>query len=141
MSRAGFPRCDAIKRRWKKYFISSAASLPQRRASCRASSLRKTRTSLSHPPNDSTTRGWEWIPWERQLSKCARFLATFRASMAAAELWSGTNKDRDVSTGPLARPFDRSLAPLTCSLARSLRSLPCSLAHFPHSLARGKVNY
>ena len=28
-------------------------------------------------------------------------------------LWSGTNKNRDVSTGPLARPFARSLAPLT----------------------------
>ena len=30
------------------------------------------------------------------------------------------------STGPLARPFARSLAPLTRSLARSLRSLPRS---------------
>ena len=35
-----------------------------------------------------------------------------------AALWSGTNKNRDVSTGPLARPFARSL--------RSLRSLPRS---------------
>ena len=41
-------------------------------------------------------------------------------------LWSGTNKNRDVSTGPLARPFARSLAPLTRSLACSLRSLPRS---------------
>ena len=58
--------------------------------------------------------------------------------------WSGTNKNRDVSTGPLARPFAYSLAPLTrwlapncllrglpsaaltCSLACSLRSLPRS---------------
>ena len=41
-------------------------------------------------------------------------------------LWSGTNKNRDVSTGPLARPFARSLAPLTRSLAPdcSLRSRP-----------------
>ena len=31
----------------------------------------------------------------------------------AVALWSGTNKNRDVSTGPLARPFARSLAPLT----------------------------
>ena len=62
-------------------------------------------------------------------------------------LWSGTNKNREVSTGPLARPFARSLAPLTRSLAPdcSLRSRPplCSLvrslAHFAHSLARGKV--
>ena len=56
-------------------------------------------------------------------------------------LWSETNKNRDVSTGPLARPFActahlfacsgllASLAPsaaLTHSLARSLRSLPRS---------------
>ena len=39
-------------------------------------------------------------------------------------LWSRTNKNRDVSTGPLARPFARSLALLTPSLAPhySLRS-------------------
>ena len=41
-------------------------------------------------------------------------------------LWSGTNKNRDVSTGSLARPFAGSLAPHTRSLARSLRSLPRS---------------
>ena len=41
-------------------------------------------------------------------------------------LWSGTNKNRDISTGPLARPFPRSLAPLTRLLARSLHSLPRS---------------
>ena len=40
-----------------------------------------------------------------------------------AALWSGTNKNQDVSTGSLARPFAR-------LLARSLRSL----AHFAHSL-------
>ena len=64
-------------------------------------------------------------------------------------LWSGTNKNRDVSTGPLARPFAHSLAPLTCLLTpdcllRSrlpLHSLVFSLAHFAHSLARGKVNF
>ena len=63
-------------------------------------------------------------------------------------LWSETNKNRDVSTGLLARPFARSLALLTRSLApdcslRSrplLRSLVHSLAHFTHSLARGTVN-
>ena len=61
------------------------------------------------------------------------------------ELWSGTNKNRDISTGQLAR----SLAPLTHSLApdRSLcsrpplRSLVRSLAHFAHSLAHGTVNF
>ena len=57
-------------------------------------------------------------------------------------LWSGSTKNRDVSTGPLAGPFAHSLAPLTRSLApdSSLRSHPplcslvCSLAHFAHSL-------
>ena len=63
-------------------------------------------------------------------------------------LWSMTTKNSDCSTGPLARPFARSLAPLTRSLAPdcSLRSRPPlrspvrSLAHFAHSLARGTVN-
>ena len=57
-------------------------------------------------------------------------------------LWSGTNKNKDVSTRPLARPFARSLAP-DCSLCLRppLRSLVRSLAHFAHSLARGKVKF
>ena len=59
-------------------------------------------------------------------------------------LWSITAKNTDRSTGPLARPFARSLAPLTRSLAPdcSLRSRPPlhSLAHFTHSLARETVN-
>ena len=63
-------------------------------------------------------------------------------------LWSKTAKNTDCSTGPLARPFARSLAPLTRSLApdcslRSrppLRSLARLLAHFAHSCADGKVN-
>ena len=37
-------------------------------------------------------------------------------------LWSKTTKNSDVSTGPLVRPFARSLVPLT-----QLLSLPCSL--------------
>ena len=73
--------------------------------------------------------------------KLIKFLIT-------SALWSITAKNRDVSTGPLARPFTRSLAPLTRSLApdcslRSrplLRSLVRSLAHFAHSLARWTVN-
>ena len=46
--------------------------------------------------------------------------------LAYITLWSGTNKNRDLSTGPLARPFACSLAPLTRSLAPdcSLRSRP-----------------
>ena len=60
-------------------------------------------------------------------------------------LWSKIIKNPDCSTGPLARPFARSLAPLTRLLAPDclrplLRSLTCSLAHFAHSLARGTVN-
>ena len=53
--------------------------------------------------------------------------------MEIMALWSGTNKNRDVSTGPLAPPFARSLAPLSRLLAHSL-------AHFAHSFADGKVN-
>ena len=64
-------------------------------------------------------------------------------------LWARSAKNTHVCTGPLARPFARSLAPLTRSLAldcslRSrppLRSLVRSLTHFAHSLARGKVNF
>ena len=64
-------------------------------------------------------------------------------------LWSGSTKSRDISTGPLARPFARSLAPLTrllasdCSLCSRppLSSLVRSLAHFALSLARWKVNF
>ena len=72
-----------------------------------------------------------------------------RRGVDTGPLWSGINKNRDVSTGPLARPFARSLAPLPRSLApdcslRSrppLRSLVRSLAQFTHSLARGRVNF
>ena len=60
-------------------------------------------------------------------------------------LWSGTNENRDVSTGPLARPFARSLALLIRSLAPdcTLWSRPPmhSLVHsLAHSLAYGTVN-
>ena len=62
--------------------------------------------------------------------------------------WSGSTKNRNVSTGPLARAFARLLAPLTRLLAppyslclrTPLRSLARSLTHFAHSRARGKVN-
>ena len=63
------------------------------------------------------------------------------------ELWFISAKNRDVSTGLLARPFAHSLAPIIRSLAPPcslhsralLRSLICSLAHFTHSFAREKV--
>ena len=48
------------------------------------------------------------------------------AAAAVSALWSGTNKNRDISTGPFACPFARLLIPLT---------------HFTHSLACGKVNF
>ena len=47
-------------------------------------------------------------------------------------LWSGTNENKDVSTGPLARPFACSHAPLTHLLA-----LNCSLCL--HALLRSFV--
>ena len=47
-------------------------------------------------------------------------------------LWARSTKNPDLSTGPLTRPFTRSLAPLTHSLAaRFARALCCT-----HSLAR-----
>ena len=53
-------------------------------------------------------------------------------------LWSRATKNSDTSTGPLTRPFTRSLPGLLC-LIRSraaLCSFACSLTH---SQARGKV--
>ena len=58
-----------------------------------------------------------------------------------AALWSGINKNRDVSTGPLARPFARTAHSLACSglpalLAPSAaltRSLAHSIRSLPHS--------
>ena len=63
-------------------------------------------------------------------------------------LWARKTMNTDWSSGPLARPFARSLALLTRSLAPdcSLRSRPPlhslarSLTHFANSLARGTVN-
>ena len=63
-------------------------------------------------------------------------------------LWSITVKNKNCSTGPLARPFARSLVPLTrllapdCSLYSRppLHSLIRSLPHFSHSFARRTVN-
>ena len=73
--------------------------------------------------------------------------ATMGATTNAVPLWARTTKNRDVSTGPLARPFDLSFAPLTHLLAppcllclcAPLRSLVHSLAHFAYSFACGEV--
>ena len=63
-------------------------------------------------------------------------------------LWSRFIENKDWNTGPLARPFVRSLAPLTrllaphCSLClrAPLCSLVCLLAHFAYSIACRTVN-
>ena len=41
------------------------------------------------------------------LRKIGRERGNERWSIDVNALWSGTNKNRDVSTGPLARPFAR----------------------------------
>ena len=72
---------------------------------------------------------------------------SWRVAIETAAQRGRTAKDWDVSTGPLAHLFARSLAPLTHSLAPDcslhsrplLRLLVRSLAHFAHSLARGEV--
>ena len=96
--------------------------------------------------------GWKINQASETKHRNAIFLGKANCPMSSQSgtnaLWSGINKNRDVSTGPLARPFTRSLVLLTRSLApdcspRSrplLRSLVRSLAHFAHSLARGTVN-
>ena len=80
---------------------------------------------------------------------CPSVRASIRRSVRpSVSLWSGTTKNKDVGTGPLACLFGRSLAPLTHSLAppcslcscAPLRSFICSLAHFAHSQARGKMS-
>ena len=58
-----------------------------------------------------------------------------------AALWSGTNKNQDVSTGPLVRSFARTACSLAPHYSLHSRTPLRSLAHFAHSLARGKVNY
>ena len=59
-------------------------------------------------------------------------------SSSIVALWSGTNKNRDISTGPLPCPFARSLASLVCLLmtAGFACTLRCTRAvHCTHSLA------
>ena len=57
-------------------------------------------------------------------------LSSSSFSFSRNALWSGTNKNRDVSNGPLARPFACWLVLLTHSLALdcSLRSRPLLLS-------------
>ena len=84
------------------------------------------------------------------LSYCRSVLLSLCLSLQlTGALWSGSTKNRHISTGTLARPFACSLVPLTRSFAPNcslrsrplLRSLIRSLAHYTHSLARGKVNF
>ena len=62
---------------------------------------------------------------EVEIKTFERKIERMRESVGRA-LWSGTKKNRDISTGPLARPFPCSLALLTHSLAPDclLRSRP-----------------
>ena len=53
-------------------------------------------------------------------------------------LWSRTNKNSDVSNGPLAYPFARTAHSFACS---RLLTLLAPSAALTHSLARGKVNF
>ena len=89
--------------------------------------------------------GTAWLTGARRGATWGMAETGFVVAEVTEALWSGTNKKRDVTTGPLARPFARSLAPLTpdCSLRSRppLRSLVPALADFTHSLARGKVNF
>ena len=76
-----------------------------------------------------------------------KFTRCFLYFFETVAQWFNKAKNRDVSTGPLARPFARLLAPLTRSLAppclvcsrAPLHSFICLLAHFTHSQALGKV--
>ena len=78
-------------------------------------------------------------PWQQRTRQKKRRTSRWGTGSANA-LWSRSTTNPDVSTGPLARLFARSLAPLTrllalhyslcsrafvCSLVRSLYSLPC----------------
>ena len=107
------------------------------------------RRSATPPLTGIDAQGYTHSPSTDPITAHNSYSSAATNATATAALWSGTNKDRDVSTGPLARPFAHSLAPLTRSLAQDsslcsrppLRSLVRSLAHFAHSLARGKVNF
>ena len=69
-------------------------------------------------------------------------IARSRPKYDSAALWSGTNKNRDVSIGPLARPFARLLALLTlftCFGLLASLAPSTALTHFAHSLTRGTM--
>ena len=61
---------------------------------------------------------------------------TRQSYAATAALWSGTNKNQDISTGPLARLFAHSLVPLTRFAGSILLALLAPSAALTHSLAR-----
>ena len=101
----------------------------------------QTQFSKTRSRTRSHTHEWTGTHWHAEPRAPVRVRVC-----APSALWSGTNKNRDVSTGPLARPFTRSLAPLTRALApdcslrsrpplRSLvRSFACSLTSLTPSL-------
>ena len=75
----------------------------------------------------------------RDEAKCRVFVQIPNANvMNIAAQWFRKANNRDVSTGPLARPFARTAHSFAGSALLAL--LARSLAPLTHSLARGKVN-
>ena len=62
----------------------------------------------------------------------AHFLPCSVIPFHPVAMWFKTTKNRDVSTGPLTRPFARLLAPLTHSLARSAAFILSPTRSFIH---------
>ena len=69
--------------------------------------------------------------------------AAWEGTGAAADaLWSETNKNRDVNTGPLARPFARTAHSFACfGLLASLAPSAALIRSLARSLTRGKENF
>ena len=57
--------------------------------------------------------GQEKKEMEKEGNRSKEVAEEGRKKESRSALWSGTNKNIDVSNGPLARLFARSLAPLT----------------------------
>ena len=121
-----------------------------------SSSLPLCLTHIHFPPSGKDIEYHLFIPdwFKNNVRVCFEWAPTsgfLHDANQCAQHQGGSNDSGidSLNTGPLARPFARSLAPLTrelapdCSLRSRppLRSLVHSLAHFAHSLARGKVNF
>ena len=126
--------------------LASASTFPS--ASSSASTSSSSSTSASFSASSSAAASFSasegrraYLSKTQSLDSSMKKLAKTGSQPSPKPLWSGTTKNQDVSTGPLARLFARSLAP-DCSLRsraplRSLfRSLTRSLAHSLCSLPR-----